>query len=1127
MLRTAPVLAVLVCHDGAEWLRPALSALRHSSPRPRHVLAVDTGSTDDTAALLAAAAQGPDHVVDGVITLDRAAGFTDAVHAAVEHAEHRWGDPGGWIWLLHDDSAPEPDCLATLLLAAEVSPSAGVLGPLAVDWADPRLVVEAGLSTDASGHRQTGVGPSELDWARFAPAGAGRGSAQSGLEQRALEHSAFDHSAFEQSTEVLAVSSAGLLVRRSLWDELGGFDRRVGLLGEDIDFGWRVNQAGRVVLCVPSARIRHARAVSTRQRRVDTLVPRLGQAPRAIARGHGLRTFLVNCSTLSFLVGVPRLTLLCLARALGFTVQRRLSAARAELRALGYLLGGGAGLRAARSARAPHRTQPGSVRGLFTSRFTRLRNAVRGAVSTMVRRRVAADAALGRLPGDYDPAAVWLPPEAATKPPVSPDALPAGATGRPRHAGLRRPETAIAVPLVVADRQTGLRPSPGPRPSPVRRDGSTPEPDTLLVRVDRGRVLRQIALAPPLLLFVGLLVLAFLVNAGRFGVDLAGGRLLPVGSLGQVWSEYLATWHGVAGGTAAPAPTALAVLGLTGAVFAPVGGPQTVVAVLLLGDLPLAGLSAYLATGRTPVRRWVRALLALGYALLPPAAAAVAQGRLDAVVVHVLLPLVASGITTLLARGRVREGRWLSTVASTALGLAVMGAFSPLAHLTLVVMALGGFVLVPGGGTRRGAALFLLVLMPLALLLPWPAVVIQHPGVVLHGVGTVVDSPKTSLLDLISLNAGGPGSLPFAGLVVVLAVVVALVLRAGRKVLPGLAFASLGVVAVVLVRIFPATPLTGGPAVPAWTGVPLLVVGWGLVWALLGAVRTGARPVRLPAVLAGVAALGVLVVGTVLPGRTGPLTADGGEHLATTLIADLAATNRSLLVLSDHPPRQIATRPANFGDDDLAPTPSAGPRLAAIDRDLRSDDRDRVRAAVLRAAAGGVLFVEVPAADARRFADHAGALVTPGPATSTGAAVFRLLPTSGSAYLLSPDAAHQALTGGTPVLDKAVPVDAAPPRVAVKVSDGADGRLLVVTAEEEPGWQATVDGKPVAVVRAWGSSVAVSVPTRSAEVRVDQPTGLRGLLLLVQAAAALFALLTAIPGRGQDSPSMTPGSRPR
>ncbi|NBH12402.1 glycosyltransferase family 2 protein, partial [Amycolatopsis sp. SID8362] len=237
VLRTAPVLAIVVCHNGENWLPLALSSLRRSTVRPRHVLAVDTGSTDATPRLLAEAAEdaGSDSspVLSGVITLSSDTGFAAAVAEAVEHATERWGDPGSWLWLLHDDCAPEPDCLDELLRVATKTPSATVLGALGLDWTDPRLIVEAGLSTDASGHRQ-----------QIAALG-------------------------DEPAEVLAVPSAGSLVRRDAWDDLGGFDRGFPLLREDLDFGWRANAAGGLVLSVPTARVRHARAVTTGRRAAD------------------------------------------------------------------------------------------------------------------------------------------------------------------------------------------------------------------------------------------------------------------------------------------------------------------------------------------------------------------------------------------------------------------------------------------------------------------------------------------------------------------------------------------------------------------------------------------------------------------------------------------------------------------------------------------------------------------------------------------------------------------------------------------------------------------------------------------------------------------------------------------
>ncbi|MBP2339105.1 GT2 family glycosyltransferase [Saccharothrix coeruleofusca] len=1106
-LRTAPVLAVLVCHDGARWLGEALAALRDQRPRPRHVLAVDTGSLDGTAELLAEASAGPDRLVDGVLPLSRDTGFAEAVHAAVDHAVRRWGDPGSWIWVLHDDCAPEPDCLSALLTAAEVAPSAAVLGPLALDWADPRLVVEAGLSTDASGHRQTGIG----------------GVALVG------SFGSFGQGAFEQSTEVLAVPSAGSLIRRAAWESLGGYDRALPLLREDVDFGWRANRAGHLVLSVPVARMRHARAVGRGERGLDAVPAPPGPTPRGVDRAHGLRTFLVNCSALSYVLGLPRTVLLLLLRALGFLLLRRFSDAQAEVAALRYLFGGRAGLRAGRAAR-PHK---GGVPGLFTSRITRLRNAIRDASAYLVRRRVQADAALGRLPET----APRHPSEVDGPRPVGPQALPAGALSRRRPVratgGLRRPATAVpvsaapvsAVP-VTAELPSGVsRPSPRPRPSPVPRGTPAPAPGIVFVEVDRARVLRSVVLGPPLLLALLLTAFGLLANSARLGLDLAGGRLLPVPDLAGTWSAYLAAWHPVAGGTSAPAPAALAVLGVLGVL----GGPQFAVAALLLGDAPLAGLAAYAATRRLPVRRPVRAVAAAAYALLPPATSAVAQGRLDAVVAHVLLPLVLAGLMAVLRGGT--GAAWLPVASGTALALAALGAFSPLAHGLVAVAALVGFVLVPGrvgDGRRRVAGLFIVVLLPLALLLPWPAVVIQHPSVLLHGVGAHLAPAGVGVADLLALRPGGPGALPFAGAVVVLAALAAVVLRPSRAMLPGAAALVAAAFAVIALLAVPVTPLTGGAAEPGWTGVPLVIAGWGLLWVVLAAARRDLPPVRWPVRrLASAAALvGVLALACAgFAGlRQGPLRAEAAR-LPSTVQRELPSTGRSVLVLGA-PTRQVGGRLPAFGDDDLVPTPTSAARLERWRRDLTGGSAEAARVALTQAAASGVAFV-VPEdrESARRLRDAAGELVSEAPPLSDGRPVLRVRQAAGGAVLLSPELARRARTGGDPPADQDAPgtapveagsveagsVEAGPPELGVRVSEGPQGRLLVVAAEDEPGWRATVDGDPAPVVRAWGHLVAVPVPATAADVRVEAPGATRDLLLLLQAAAALLTVWMAAP----------------
>jgi hypothetical protein len=294
--------------------------------------------------------------------------------------------------------------------------------------------------------------------------------------------------------------------------------------------------------------------------------------------------------------------------------------------------------------------------------------------------------------------------------------------------------------------------------------------------------------------------------------------------------------------------------------------------------------------------------------------------------------------------------------------------------------------------------------------------------------------------------------------------------------------------------------------------------------------RTGGPSISWvrPAAVLGVLGVLGLAVGAVVAGPAGPLST-GAPHLASTLQRELADTGRWVLVLSDDQPRMTAGRMPVFGDDDLAPVHEAA-GMRSLAEVLRADPK----VGVAQAAASGVLFVVVPSErEATELRESAGDLVAAAPPTSDGRPVLRLQPAAGQVTLLSPEMARRAVMGGEPPTDLGaagiVPVEAAPPSVAVRVSDGPAGRLLVIAAEEEPGWKATIDGRPVPIVRAWNHLVAVSLPTRSAEVQVEQPTALRSVLLLTQAAMVLFTLLTAIPSRTsrQGSPSMIVGSTPR
>ncbi|HVV10916.1 hypothetical protein [Amycolatopsis sp.] len=617
-----------------------------------------------------------------------------------------------------------------------------------------------------------------------------------------------------------------------------------------------------------------------------------------------------------------------------------------------------------------------------------------------------------------------------------------------------------------------------------------------------------------MVLFVVLAVIGLVLNGSRLGLDLAGGRLLPVGDLGRMWSMYLAGWHPVGGGTASAAPASLAVLGIAGAIFTPIGGPAALIAILLIGDAAFAGLSAYVATRRLSVSRWARAGVSAAYGLLPAATASVAQGRFDVVAVHILLPLVISGIAALLAR---TGGRWLHASSWCAVGVALLGAFSPLAHGLALLGLVAGFVVLPpvDGLLRRIASVGIVVLLPLALLLPWPTVLVNQPALFLHGLSGPGQVPTSA--DLAGLDPGGAGAWPIGVLVIVVAIA-AVVLRPRALISPGLGALVLGVIGLVVVLLVPVPSLQGGISSTGFTGVPLLMVGAGLLWIVLTASQVKTESSLLPkvAAVAGILLIAALGTGAVVAGSGGPLHSGGGDKLAATQSDELARTGRSVVVVGsgDQVTFQTGNRLPSYGDDQLALTANTPARLTSWQNALQQPSSGATRAALSAAAASGALFIVLPegeeASSVVAVAPDLAVAVQP---TADGRAVLRLLAPSGQVVLVPPAVAKQAVQSSAPSTTAGVtPVDATLPDVHVRVSDGVAGRLLVLSAELEAGWHATVDGKPAPIVPAWGHQVAVAVPTGQSDVLVELPSTLRDVLLLVQVAAVLFATLTSVPG---------------
>ncbi len=75
----------------------------------------------------------------------------------------------------------------------------------------------------------------------------------------------------EQTYEVDAVSGSFMMLRREVYEKIGGLDETFFMYGEDLDWCFRVQQAGWKVYYVPTTSIIHYKGESTRRSDIDEL----------------------------------------------------------------------------------------------------------------------------------------------------------------------------------------------------------------------------------------------------------------------------------------------------------------------------------------------------------------------------------------------------------------------------------------------------------------------------------------------------------------------------------------------------------------------------------------------------------------------------------------------------------------------------------------------------------------------------------------------------------------------------------------------------------------------------------------------------------------------------------------
>ncbi|GLZ38504.1 glycosyltransferase family 2 protein [Actinokineospora sp. NBRC 105648] len=248
---------VTVTYSPGETLERFIETLAKATTRPVEVILADNGSVDGAPE---AAATTHEHVT--LVRTGGNLGYGSGANRGVAEL----GPEYGWIVIANPDLEWGEGSLDELLAATTRWPRGGSFGPLITErngtvYPSAREVPSLGKGI---GHAALGKVWPGNPWTR-----------------------SYKQSATSLTERVAGwLSGSCLLIRRSAWDSVDGFDSRYFMYFEDVDLGERLTQTGWQNIYVPTAKVMHIQGVSTAKSSNVMLKAHHDSAYRYIADHH-------------------------------------------------------------------------------------------------------------------------------------------------------------------------------------------------------------------------------------------------------------------------------------------------------------------------------------------------------------------------------------------------------------------------------------------------------------------------------------------------------------------------------------------------------------------------------------------------------------------------------------------------------------------------------------------------------------------------------------------------------------------------------------------------------------------------------------------------------------------------
>ena len=263
-MSTILISAIILNFNGRKWLPRCIGSLGEQTILSQiEIMVVDNASSDGSAQLakeLIDKTGASGKVLENGANLGYCEGNNRGAAAA----------SGKYLMFLNTDLWLEKDCLEALTSSAE-SEKADCASPMVLDYDNDNFQFNGATGYDLFGYLST----------PRLPIKAGR---------------------------IFAVPGCALLVRKAVFDRVGGFDKEFFMYADEADLAWRLTLSGAKTITVPQSRVHHRGAAAANPKGDQRVVEfRTTEMVRFFATRNSLLLLLKNAQHLLLLLCVTQL----------------------------------------------------------------------------------------------------------------------------------------------------------------------------------------------------------------------------------------------------------------------------------------------------------------------------------------------------------------------------------------------------------------------------------------------------------------------------------------------------------------------------------------------------------------------------------------------------------------------------------------------------------------------------------------------------------------------------------------------------------------------------------------------------------------------------------------------------